>query len=356
MIYGYTMEPNNPDALADLAEEFVIESSLAAVPMTWLVDTVPALQHLPEMFPGAGFKRAARQYAKTIRLASRVPYQFVQRQMASGEHRQSYVSRLVEQYKPKENVAGGDGVSDLSPEDEEAIVWTATSLMIGAADTTAVVLTAFTLAMVLFPQVQQKAQDEIDLVVGADRLPSLEDRGRLPYVDALEKEALRWWPVLPMGFPHTVTEAIEYNGLHIPKGTTIMPAVWHFMHDPKVYADPDLFDPERFLSPRNEPDRTSAVFGYGRRICPGQLFAHSNMFLAIARSLAVFRIDKPVGEDGRDIEVDLRPTPGIVNIPAMFQPQIIPRSPRHVDLVKQVEAEIPQEAGDSELLDMSLFG
>lgn len=58
---------------------------------------------------------------------------------------------------------------------------------------------AFFLAMVLYPDVQAKAQAEIDSVVGSDRLPCFNDRDSLPYVDALCKEVLRWHSVGPLG-------------------------------------------------------------------------------------------------------------------------------------------------------------
>lgn len=58
---------------------------------------------------------------------------------------------------------------------------------------------SFFLAMVLYPEVQKKAQAELDAVVGADRFPTFEDRAQLPYVDAMVKEVLRWNPVVPMG-------------------------------------------------------------------------------------------------------------------------------------------------------------
>jgi cytochrome P450 len=55
------------------------------------------------------------------------------------------------------------------------------------------------LAMVLFPEVARKAQEEIDSVVGQDRLPGFEDRPYLPYVNALVKELYRWHNVAPLG-------------------------------------------------------------------------------------------------------------------------------------------------------------
>lgn len=53
--------------------------------------------------------------------------------------------------------------------------------------------------MTLYPHVQQRAQDEIDRVVGRARLPNLDDKDKLPYVNAMIKEVLRWAPVAPLG-------------------------------------------------------------------------------------------------------------------------------------------------------------
>jgi cytochrome P450 len=57
----------------------------------------------------------------------------------------------------------------------------------------------FLLAMVKYPDVQKRAQAEIDLVIGPDRLPTFEDRASLPYIDAMLRETLRWHPVVPLG-------------------------------------------------------------------------------------------------------------------------------------------------------------
>ena len=70
------------------------------------------------------------------------------------------------------------------------------------ADTTATTLSWWMLAMLAFPEVQRRAQAEIDDVVGRDRLPTFADSPRLPYVHAIIKEVLRWRPILPCGIPH----------------------------------------------------------------------------------------------------------------------------------------------------------
>lgn len=90
------------------------------------------------------------------------------------------------------------------------------------------VFTTFLLAMVLFPSVQLRAQNEIDTILGRGKLPSLSDKeeGRLPYVEAVVKEAMRWNIVLPMGVPHTCTEENEYKGYRIPKDAIVMMNTW----------------------------------------------------------------------------------------------------------------------------------
>lgn len=60
-------------------------------------------------------------------------------------------------------------------------------------------MTTFFLMMTLHPEVQQRAQAEIDRVVGKGRLPNINDQKDLPYTMAVIKETLRWAPVLPLG-------------------------------------------------------------------------------------------------------------------------------------------------------------
>lgn len=80
--------------------------------------------------------------------------------------------------------------------------------------------------MSVYPEVQQAAQDEIDRVVGHDRLPSVQDRNDLQYIEAMVKEVFRWHPVAPMGLPHTSTEEDICEGYLIPKGSMLLANIW----------------------------------------------------------------------------------------------------------------------------------
>lgn len=87
----------------------------------------------------------------------------------------------------------------------------------------------FFLAMALFPDVQKKAQQEIDAVIGTSRMPDFSDRPSLPYVNALLKEMMRWHIVTPIALPHRVVADDEYNGYLIPGGAMIIANTWYVM-------------------------------------------------------------------------------------------------------------------------------
>ncbi|KAF7334975.1 Cytochrome P450 [Mycena venus] len=164
----------------------------------------------------------------------------------------------------------------------------------------------FMFAMLLHPECQLKAQKEIDSVVGSSRLPSFEDRGKLPYLDhiGLKDYFWRWKPVLPLGIPHRSTEKDVYRGMHIPKGSIVVPNVRGMSLDESVYHNPKSFYPERFLPQplgHGEPHFASSAFGYGRRICPGLHLAENSLWIAIATILATCNITNTLDEHGNII-------------------------------------------------------
>jgi cytochrome P450 len=89
------------------------------------------------------------------------------------------------------------------------------------------VIQFFFLYMTLYPEIQAKAQAEIDTIIGHDRLPTVSDREHLPYVQALLLEVYRYGIVLPQALPHTLTSGDDrYDGYFIPKGSIVIPHVW----------------------------------------------------------------------------------------------------------------------------------
>ena len=161
-------------------------------------------------------------------------------------------------------------------------------------ETTATALMWWILAMVAFPEVQSRAQAELDAVVGRGRLPTFSDAPRLPYVRAVAREVIRWRPAARLGTPHTIAEDDWYEGMFIPKGSVCRPNIWQCNRDRTIFGeDADDFKPERHLGDNGEllpgPKETSqeghASFGFGRRVCVGKHLANNSLFILTARIL-----------------------------------------------------------------------
>lgn len=99
------------------------------------------------------------------------------------------------------------------------------SVLQAGSETTATILIGFVQAMLIWPEVAKKAQEELDRVCG-DRFPDLNDVPDLPYIRSIAKESLRWMPGFFLGIPHAVTKEDFYMGYRIPKGATVILNVW----------------------------------------------------------------------------------------------------------------------------------
>lgn len=353
MTYGYTISPHDEDPLVALVDTAMAQFSAAIVPGRWLVDVFPFLQHVPAWVPGAGFKDTARLWRSTLMDVVDIPYAFVKEQMKRGTARESFVSRLLEEQSTvKEKDEEEEESKESQKERDHAIRWTSASLYTGGADTSVSTMTAFFLAMAKYPQVQRKAQAELDSLLdksSTPRLPTFADRPNLPYLNAIVEEAQRWHPIAVMGLPHATDAEDSIAGYRIPKGALLLPAIWWFTRDPTVYHDAETFKPERFLAPYNEPPATSVTFGFGRRVCPGRVLADSSLFLTFARALAVFDISAAADGDGDGDGGALKHgfEKGIIARPEPFEVRLRARSEAHEALIEAVVKEYPWEEGDA---------
>jgi cytochrome P450 len=178
------------------------------------------------------------------------------------------------------------------------------NLIGGGVDTTSSTMISCILAMAAFPEVQKKAQAEIDSVVEDGTSPSWEDiDGRLPYCIALVKEVLRWRTVTILaGIPHANTVDFEYRGYHFPAGTNITGNIWAIHRHPREFPDPDNFRPERFLNGLERPypnNKGMNPFGWGRRQCSGQPLAEQGLLYSLTGLIwgfdIKFSLDENVG-------------------------------------------------------------
>lgn len=109
---------------------------------------------------------------------------------------------------------------------DDAAGYISGSLLDAGSDSTASTLYGFILAMLIWPEVQRRGQEEVDRVVGQDRLPTMEDYDQLPFIRCCIKETLRWMPTVVLGVPHNVTKDDSYLGYQIPKDSSIINNVW----------------------------------------------------------------------------------------------------------------------------------
>ncbi|KIM59169.1 hypothetical protein SCLCIDRAFT_1217951 [Scleroderma citrinum Foug A] len=210
------------------------------------------------------------------------------------------------------------------------------SAFIAGAGSTTSALGVFMLAMILYPEVQAKAQEEIDRVVGHDRLPDFCDRDDLPYVEAILMETLRWYPVVPLGVPHATTKDDVFDGMYIPRGSTVIINVWGMCRDETKFSDPARFKPERHLTADGFVESASSpVFGLGRRFCPGRYVAVQGIWVAMACILATLHITNAKDERGNPVAVVPEFMTGLTLEPKPFLCSIEARSPRAENLIHE---------------------
>ncbi|KAH7325300.1 cytochrome P450 [Rhizoctonia solani] len=294
-IYGYHINGASDPYLGE-AIQLAYNLSQASMPTNFLVNIFPSLRYVPTWLPGAGWKRVASQWREqnnniTISLKLRAIHSCIIVNYArnlglSTEELDDYLSQIGITL-----FVGKIWIRQLASVQHSYLYLH----MKAGAETTSNVILIFVIAMMLYPEVQQKAQTEIDEVIGDSRLPVMEDRHQLPYTNRLIQEVLRWCPVTPIGQsgPHATSDDDTYQGFRIPKG-----AMMAMSRDAKVYNNPETFDPDRFLDTSVPP---CPVFGFGRRCCPGNHFAESSIFILITSLLAAFNIQVPTDADGRAV-------------------------------------------------------
>ncbi|KAI0058254.1 cytochrome P450 [Artomyces pyxidatus] len=302
--YGYDVKEGE-DRLLEKARALVALAAATVMPGALLVNDMPFLRYLPEWLPGMGFKVLARNGRALSKDVIHEPFAFVKGTIESGMAALSMAREILAEHP--------------EPESQDHIAMALGSLY---SDTTVSTLLSFFLALLKYPAVQEKAQAELDAVTGGHRLPDYEDRPRLPYINALCMELLRWRMVAPL-----VDDV--YRGYFIPKGAIVLANPWAALHDPAVYPAPDTFNPERFLTPdghvKDDPLLTT-VFGFGKRICPGRHVVDETLFIVVAYVLATFDVRHARDADGNPVPADPAYMGMQTSKPEPFECSITPRS------------------------------
>ncbi|KAF8209627.1 cytochrome P450 [Mycena galopus ATCC 62051] len=292
------------------------------------VDLIPLLKYVPERW--AKWKRDC---AKTRKLQRELYFGLLdetKERLSRGDENGSYMEEVLtrqEEFGMNREMAGYLGGT----------------LIEGGSDTTSYYLQSLILALIAYPDVQRRAHEEIDRVVGEHRMPTLEDLEEMPYIRAMILEAHRFRPVAPL-LPHSTLTTEEYNGFIIPQGATIFVNVWGIFHDPELYDDPESFIPARYLLSENgtKPGvdgsdlRPTLPFGVGRRICAGIHMAQNSINLNAMNLVWAFDFTIDVDADGNPIKLDTFDyQKGILAGPRPFKCKITPRSTERAELIER---------------------
>ncbi|EPS93495.1 hypothetical protein FOMPIDRAFT_1039072 [Fomitopsis schrenkii] len=270
LTHGLTIQSLD-DPIIGLVEDVIGDFSKMSAPGAYLVDSFPSLKYVPDWFPGAGFAKCAR--ARLFRAEDKL-YAMVKEQVNN---------------------------SNATPEEEKMYKQLGIMFYTGRSFWTSSAIESFLILMAQHPDVQRKVQAEVDALTKRSRPTRPSDRKDLPYLNAVLWEVFRYNTAGPLALPHQVRRDDNYAGYWIPAGSTVLANTWAILHDPAIYPDPYVFDPERYLQKSDDGlnlDPRDFAFGYGRRVCPGQMLAEDVVFLTSANILTSFDVSDAFSLDG----------------------------------------------------------
>ncbi|KAI0631914.1 cytochrome P450 [Trametes polyzona] len=334
--YGVDIRDDKDELLGVVDDAFIGLRELT-VSAQAMLEMFPFIRYLPPWFPGAGFmKSMGRSQAACHRLLFTEFDESVAKMQENPEHTSLVSSLLARMASSSEKEGTASPVS-------EQIARNVTGIAVeGGSDTILSTMEGLFLGLACNREVQEKAQAELDRVVGTDRLPDFADHDKLVYINAIIKEGYRWHNVTPLGAAHKTVHDDEFRGFFIPAGTTVVGNVWRCAHDARIFPEPERFNPDRFM--RNGRLNTEVLdpafltFGWGRRVCPGKYYAEASLFITVASLLHVFNIGPAYDDSGKPVtEVDSDVSHGLVTYPVRFHCMVEPRFPEAAALLRAAQ-------------------
>nr|WEQ50537.1 cytochrome P450 76AH59 [Salvia officinalis] len=182
------------------------------------------------------------------------------------------------------------------------------NLFVGGAETSTTSIEWIMSELVTQPEIMAKVKAELKSVVGDKKLVDESEMARLPYLEAVIKEVMRFHIPGPFLVPRRAESDQVVNGYFIPKGTQILINAYAISRDPDVWENPDSFEPERFLGKSIDfkgLDYELLPFGAGRRVCPGLPLAGAILNMVTATLIHNFdwKLDENTTDDDHQGEV-----------------------------------------------------
>ncbi|TIB96000.1 cytochrome P450 [Wallemia mellicola] len=308
--------------VAQLAEEIVYAMEAG----NNIIDALPVLRHVPRL-PDKVYAEDYYQRADGIYKGL---MDSVKDRLRQGQKLEGIASRLLQSTEDQDV-------------DYQEQYWALGAFYLAGSDTQSVFSSIMMMALALHPDILKNAQEEVDRVIGPDRLPTHEDELNLPYLKALIKEVFRWRPVGPIGIPHASGSDDFYNGYHIPKGSIVIGNILSMSMDERLFKDPHLLNPQRYI---DDPELPVFVFGFGRRVCPGQHLAEATLLLEFSTIVWALNIEQARDEKGKPIPINTDHAtgflPGGLMKPHPFEIKITPRSLARVKLLNETFENLKQ--------------
>ncbi|KAF3631994.1 Cytochrome [Capsicum annuum] len=179
-------------------------------------------------------------------------------------------------------------------------------MLIASMDTSSTAIDWIFSEIIRHPKVMKKLQNELEQVVGLNRMVEESDLEKLEYLDMVIKEGFRLHPVAPLLIPHESIEDCTIDGFDIPKGSRILVNTWAIGRDPEVWPEPEKFVPERFVGSNIDlrgHDFQLLPFGSGRRSCPGIQLGLITVRLVLAQMVHCFDWELPNGMTPNDLDM-----------------------------------------------------
>ncbi|GAB0087450.1 Cytochrome P450 [Sergentomyia squamirostris] len=236
-------------------------------------------------------------------------------------HERNFIDLYIQQVREQEN----NGIKDPYFHYEQLIL-ICVDFFFPALTGVPVTLALLLQRLLLQPEILTKMQKEIDEVVGSGRLPELDDRINLPYVEATVREIMRFETLVPSSIPHKAMVDSKLLGYDVPKDCFMLPGLYSFHGDPEIWGnDAHIFRPERLIGEDGKLSLKldkSLPFGAGKRLCAGETFARNTMFLMVAALAQNFNIKQPPGAKLPDLSKNYT---GIIQITPHFWLKFEPR-------------------------------
>ncbi|CAJ1949545.1 unnamed protein product [Sphenostylis stenocarpa] len=259
-----------------------------------VADAIPSLGWFDFQGHVSFMKRTAKQ---TDLILEKWLEEHVRKRVRDGDSERDFMDVMISSFEGQDEICGYKR--------ETVIKATAMMLILTGSGSTAMTLTWALSLLLNHTKVLKAAQQELDTQVGKERWVQECDIKNLTYLHAIIKETLRLYPPAPLTGIREVMEDCCLVGYHVPKGTRLLINLWNLQRDPQVWANPNEFQPERFLTTHGDIDFMSKdfeliPFSIGRRSCPGMAFGLQVTHLTLARLLQGFDMST---KDG--VEVDM---------------------------------------------------